>query len=233
MSKAGPAGANPGTPPEGVSKLLALSMKDQGPIEDASDVNVQLRIAARQGDLAGIEAALAKGAHVNSTPKPGGTALQAATRDGTVEAMKLLLDKGANVDQATGTNTPLSYATDARYGTLEKVKLLVERGADVNHEGSENNTPLQSFLAYSDNDPSLPLVAKRLEVVKYLVSKGTDVNHRNTFFATALQTAIARHLWDVVPVLRAAGGEVDPRYLEGGTVDDYIAKAKQLGPQMR
>jgi hypothetical protein len=235
MSKAGPPSSKSGQPAAGPGILSILSQKPLEPTEDASDVNVQLRIAARKGDLAGIEAALAKGADVNATPAPGGTALQAATRDGTVEAMKLLLDKGAKVDQAApnATNTPLVYATDARFGTLDKIKLLVERGADVNRPGSENNTPLQSFLAYSQNDPSLPLVKERLGVVMYLVSKGTDVNHRNTFFATALQTAIVRHLWDVVPYLRSVGGEIDPRYLEGKSIDDYIAAAKKKGPQDR
>src|ERR1044071_4356580 len=56
-----------------------------------------------------------------------------------VAVVRLLLDKGANVNPETTSNTPLMYA--ASEGNEEVVKFLLARGAQVNVQ-TEEGTPL-------------------------------------------------------------------------------------------
>src|SRR5258708_32648224 len=64
--------------------------------------------------------------------KSGDTALMMAARTGRVDAVKVLLDNGANVNakETWGDTTALMWAVSQKYPPV--VKLLIERGADVN-----------------------------------------------------------------------------------------------------
>ena len=53
---------------------------------------------ASLGELAEVEKSLANGVDVNSTDDEGYSALQAATENGYLDVVKLLVEKGANVD---------------------------------------------------------------------------------------------------------------------------------------
>ena len=53
---------------------------------------------ASLGELAEVEKSLASGVDVNSTDDEGYSALQAAAENGYLEVVKLLVEKGANVD---------------------------------------------------------------------------------------------------------------------------------------
>ena len=54
--------------------------------------------AAKNGNIAGVKALLAKGADVNAKANNGGTALIAASEHGHLEVVKALLAKGADVN---------------------------------------------------------------------------------------------------------------------------------------
>ena len=86
--------------------------------------------SVRMGDVAGLRAAIAAGADVNSRDPEGSTLLMYAalyTADST--SLRLLLAGGADPNAAnTFGGTALIWGT----GSLDKVKLLVEHGADVN-----------------------------------------------------------------------------------------------------
>jgi len=87
--------------------------------------------AAKKDDVVGVAAALDSGTNVNDTD--GGlmqTPLYIAAIGGSLEAMKLLIKRGADVNFPTEFGTPLHGA--AATGCLACVKLLVEAGADVN-----------------------------------------------------------------------------------------------------
>ena len=61
----------------------------------------------------------------------GLTALILASREGDLESAKLLLDKGANINQVTEYGwSPLLTATNNRHYKLGQ--FLIERGADIN-----------------------------------------------------------------------------------------------------
>jgi len=87
----------------------------------------RLRRAAEQGDLEGVEAALAAGADLASADSTfGNTALHLAARRGHVDVVELLLAKGADpLANDAGTMTPLHVA--ARDGRTKAVRLLLEQ----------------------------------------------------------------------------------------------------------
>ena len=86
-----------------------------------------LMMAALKGEMAGIRTLLARGAKVN---QPGWSALHyAASGTDASEAVRLLLEKGADVNAASPNgSTPLMMA--AQYGSEDSVKLLLASGAD-------------------------------------------------------------------------------------------------------
>jgi ankyrin repeat protein len=77
----------------------------------------------------------------------GFTALHFAAYYGAPAAMRLLLDRGANVEAVTKnflTNMPIHAAAAAAVGHLEPCEILLERGADVNARQHGGNTPLHT-----------------------------------------------------------------------------------------
>jgi hypothetical protein len=100
------------------------------------------------------------------------TALIRASRSGSIEAINLLLDSGADVNLpgSTGDNwdaTPLQHAILQRQAAA--VRLLLDRGADLNRSaGPGSLTPL--LLAAGDTDPA---------ILKFLLAHGADPTVEN------------------------------------------------------
>ena len=101
------------------------------------------------------------------TANIGDTPLSYAIRNGCITTVKLLLDRGADVEAKTGkdnflnSGTPLCVAAGAH--NLDIFKLLLERGADV---ASHGNTPLLSAAFvdsyyYTDYFESVPAGGER------------------------------------------------------------------------
>ena len=66
-----------------------------------------------------------------------------ASADGHVEVVRLLLEKGANINTAKVTSSgwmPLSGAS--ANGHVEVVRLLLEKGADIDTADEDGQTPL-------------------------------------------------------------------------------------------
>ena len=78
-----------------------------------------------------ITALLKAGADANEALPLGKTPLMLAARNGRVEAIKALLDGGANINakETLRGTTPLMWAADEAHPAA--VKLLVDRGADI------------------------------------------------------------------------------------------------------
>jgi len=74
---------------------------------------------------------------------PGGLALQIAAFHGNIEAVRQLLDNGADVDKKTLRFPRQTALHDAVLGAKEDVvKLLLQRGAKQNIADDAGNTPL-------------------------------------------------------------------------------------------
>lgn len=108
----------------------------------ARDKDEAARIAVAENDLEWLERILNDGADINATKGDYKTTLvmEAAVR-GHVEAIEMLLDKGADVDMADLDGwTALMGATVQ--GHLEAVTVLLEHGANVNSRNHANDTSL-------------------------------------------------------------------------------------------
>jgi len=111
----------------------------------------------------------------------GLTALVLASREGDLESSKLLIDKGADVNQVTEYGwSPLLTATNNRHYKLGKY--LVERGANVNLANKGNWTSL--YLATDNRNieggdfPVPKPDLDNLEYIQFLLEHGADPNIR-------------------------------------------------------
>lgn len=116
----------------------------------------------------------------NANAKGGVTALMVATREGSLEIMKMLLDGGADINQQSG-NGSTSLLIAVQNGNADTARLLLERGADVNIATAKGWTPL--FMAVKARtrergtvpSPVIDPVAM-MDVIKLIVDKGANVN---------------------------------------------------------
>jgi hypothetical protein len=121
-------------------------MKDYpGILEDVPDgtgaecyrLQEMLIKSALEGNLEKIREALRDGANTQATYYMSYPALHSAAMTGQADAVRLLLDNGADVNQVDNTwkVSPLDFA--ANYGHTNVVQVLLARGADVCHKETE------------------------------------------------------------------------------------------------
>jgi ankyrin repeat protein len=157
------------------------------------------------GSTADVRKLLDAGLDPNSATKSGGTtALMMAAPD--ADKMKLLLDRGANVNARSETKyTALMVAAQYGIHSTPAIRLLLSRGADAAQSQGKplfNADPL--FLAaYSGN----------AEVLPDLLKAGASLNGEMTLIGTSNSDAISgavRHAYlDVANVLVQLGAPVD------------------------
>ncbi|KAK4220240.1 ankyrin repeat-containing domain protein [Rhypophila decipiens] len=112
-----------------------------------------------------------------------GSPLQLAVVRGSIELVKVLLDRGADIHQRISTSaypyprlslTAAAALQPSRILSRKTVKLLVERGADIN----ENQTPPWSARA-SLSPLHAAILMGDTDLIKFLVATGAHVNHRH------------------------------------------------------
>lgn len=139
--------------------------------------------AAARNDVAALRQLLA-GGHAADEGGDSWTALIWASRSGSIDAMNVLLDAGADVNRPGPTDdgwdaTPLQHAILQRQPAA--VRVLLDRGADANRSaGPERVKPL--FLAAGDTDAAM---------LKLLLAHGADPTVEDDNGATPLSSAIA------------------------------------------
>jgi ankyrin repeat protein len=96
------------------------------------------------------------------------TLLTIAILEKNPDLVKLLIEKGANVNESDELNqTPLFVAVNTEQ--IEIVKLLIENGADVNHKDNNGETPLFAAIKKEYSN----------EMVNMLIMNGANVNETN------------------------------------------------------
>ena len=138
--------------------------------------------AAARNDAAALRQLLDAGHKPDERDGDSWSALIWAARSGSVDALKVLLDAGADVNLpgSSGDNwdaTPLQHAILERQPAA--VALLLDRGADPNRGGG-SLAPL--FLAAGDTDPAM---------LKLLLAHGADPNVENQNGFTPLSLAVS------------------------------------------
>ena len=156
---------------------------------------------------------VAHGADVNAASKLGHTPLLiAAMSDPSVETVRLLIAKGANIKAMDNAKkTALYMATNGN--DMETIRLLVDAGLDVNAPDMTGQTPLMNAASNQN-----------LTAVKLLLAKGANVNAvtrppgartvigtpgLGKFTALGLACAFAPTDAEVVKTLLAAGADVN------------------------
>jgi ankyrin repeat protein len=152
--------------------------------------------AANEGDLAGVQAELDKGADVNA--KEVGdkwTPLHNAALDGHREIAELLIANGADVNaKDKWGSAPLHFA--AGNGHTQTAELLIANGADMNVKDKWGSTPLH-FAA----------VHGHAQTAELLIANGADVNAKDTLGRTPLNFAAQFGRKEVAELLRKHGGK--------------------------
>jgi ankyrin repeat protein len=131
--------------------------------------NTALTIACQQHGVSEIvEELLSHGANLHVSNQEGINALFAAARVGDENVLRILLDRGADVNSlsrppyATATESVLMVA--AQYGHIDCVELLLERGADVQFTSEYGNA-----LHYAG-------LKNRSAIARLLLDRGIKVN---------------------------------------------------------
>ncbi len=131
-----------------------------------ADDESELFAAIESHNNEAFEEVLSRGVNIEARSPNNCTPLMYAAATNNVEAAKILLERGAEVDakgftSRDGTADSTALILAAETGSLELAELLIEKGADVNYINSFNRTAL--FWAYKANKP---------EMIKLLESKG-------------------------------------------------------------
>jgi ankyrin repeat protein len=182
-------------------------------LDHGADVNAKNKAGATAlmwavGDRDKVRALLGRGANVNARPDSGRTPLLiAAGSPGAAEAVKLLIEKGADARYDQQGYTILMAAAEG--GDSAVVRQLLEKGADAKAGNRVGWTALHAAA-----------VAGARDVAEALLAHGADVNARETLQGrTPLLWAAAGGRTDLVRLFlkRGANGN-DKESFDGASV---------------
>ncbi|XP_015258829.1 PREDICTED: ankyrin-3-like isoform X20 [Cyprinodon variegatus] len=147
-------------------------------------------MAALAVDLEDVEVVSLDGSDASPLSSQNGlNALHLAAKEGHVDLVQELLDRGAAVDSSTKKgNTALHISSLA--GQAEVVKILTKRGADINSQSQNGFTPL--YMAAQEN---------HLDVVRYLLENGGNQSIATEDGFTPLAIALQQGHNQVVSIL--------------------------------
>ena len=171
--------------------------------------------AIRQNDLGQLRHMTASGADVNLRDARASTPLMHAAAIGSIEAMKILLKAGADVNAKNGLD-----ATALIWGASDpaKVRLLVEAGAGVNARSKIGRTPL---LVAAGSPGSI-------DSVRLLLSKEADPKAVDFRGGTALSEAARVNDLDTLRLLLTYPVDINAGDFGGFTALTHAAGRKNL-----
>src|SRR5437870_763329 len=179
-----------------------------------------LHTAAVAADVETLRTLLDAKVDVNARDAADFTPRMVAAASGSVEAVKLLLSRGAHVNDVSGTGEVIIHApARVKNGTLalgsftplllgvpggstELVRTLIDAGADVNVKDMRGMTPLILAVATDHYD---------LDKIRLLVGRGAALNATTLEGETALDWAQKFGDTPVCALLKAAGATAKAR----------------------
>jgi ankyrin repeat protein len=184
---------------------------DPKPKKDQFLEESPLQLAAENGHLEIIRYLVNKGADIEYS-NGNGTALSRAAREGKKEAVRLLLELGADPngmgrDKQNKSLPPLRHAIGLYgSGNVEVIELLVRAGAEVNYVNLEDEFVEEASCALMAS-----VAHNQLEVVRYLLSLPevqVDLTRKNTDKCTPLILAAYKGYLEMVKLLVEKGANV-------------------------
>ncbi|MFA6318065.1 MAG: ankyrin repeat domain-containing protein [Elusimicrobiota bacterium] len=151
-----------------LSFLLACALAAAGcssvPVtKDGKAVPGALSDAADAGKYGKVLKLLDLGADPNEVDKDGQTPLMQAAFWGHTKVARLLIERGARVDQAVPSFRFTALMKAAENGNTDTVRLLLEKGASIDAETMSGETAL-AFAAYDDQEAT----------ARFLLEKGAS-----------------------------------------------------------
>ncbi|CAG2219568.1 unnamed protein product [Mytilus edulis] len=143
-------------------------------IEEArlQSMHIPIHAAVYEGNVERLEALINTGVHINfqaSQHKYKVTPLMIAASRGLLEVVRLLIQKGAKIDQLDNFKRPaLMYAVFS--GSLPVAYYLILHGSDVNHVDSSGYAPIH-YAAISGHLQILKLLFQEGGACKYIPSQ--------------------------------------------------------------
>jgi len=217
-----------------IANLLRKHASKTG--EELKAAKEPIHAAARQGDIEAVKQHLAAGADVNAIDHEGNTPLHHAVYNDQTEIIRLLIDKGAEVNgKRKAANhekgvAPLHTATWR--STIETMELLIDNGADVNMKRADGAIALHYAVWFGLKEKAEFLLSKGSDVkardgnnegatplhvavwkspnngiVELLIENEADVNDKNNSGETPLDWAIKFDETDIADLLRKHGGK--------------------------
>ncbi|WP_226527103.1 ankyrin repeat domain-containing protein [Metabacillus niabensis] len=135
---------------------------------DKKSLNKAIRNAIKLGDIREVQQLIGNDKEILNTMTAFGTWLHVAAKQGHVEIVEFLIDKGIDIDAKGGTFDASALNLAAEAGRLEIVKYLIESGAELDESLAKRN-PLFGAI-YGGHK----------EVVELLVDSGIDISVRYT-----------------------------------------------------
>uniref|UniRef100_A0A7M4F923 RING-type E3 ubiquitin transferase n=1 Tax=Crocodylus porosus TaxID=8502 RepID=A0A7M4F923_CROPO len=223
---------------ERLSQLLKKLFETQ----ESGDLNEELVKAAANGDVAKVEDLLKRPDVDVNGQCAGHTAMQAASQNGHVDILKLLLKQNVDVEaEDSEGDTPLHDAISKKRDDI--LAVLLEAGADVTitnnngfnalHHAALRGNPSAMRVLLSklprpwivdekkdDGYTALHLAAlnNHVEVAELLVHQGNaNLDIQNVNQQTALHLAVERQHTQIVRLLVRAGAKLDIQDKDGDT----------------
>lgn len=168
----------------------------RSPLEYVQPRSIDARMKAVALDQPDPEAEMAPEEEHKWTP------LLRAAFKGNEPAVRLLLDRQANIEARSPTDaTPLMYACENLH--LATIDLLLMRGANVGATDKNGWTPLHRSLVNRSPDQS--------RIIDILLSHSADINAKCNHGCTPLHYAAKNKNCEIVPVLHAYGADIEAR----------------------
>ncbi len=204
------------TEPEHASDITAVSGSTQTPDEqkipeqsEAKDSTRSVKLptipdylppnekalfrSAYDGDFAGVQAAIDKGASINIADQKKRTALMLAASNGHTAIVEYLISEGADINARDDENqTALMYASKRSFNKTAAV--LLKNGAEVNVQSRKKGVSALMLAAVWDN----------VELVNMLLERGADANLEDAFGRTAEVLAKLKGNAAVVEILSSS-----------------------------
>ncbi|HLK60229.1 MAG TPA: ankyrin repeat domain-containing protein [Chthonomonadaceae bacterium] len=186
------------------------------PLTVGGDANVA-RLLLDRG--ANVHAGRSRGKYSGETP------LILAARYNDLDTLKLLLARGARVNETSYDGTALVVA--GLYGDLPLIRYLIRKGARVNARSDDGETALINAAGEG-----------KYENVKILLAAGANPNLKRQDGVTALMEAVRNGDEDVVRLILNAGANINARDKDGTTAlkvakdednDDVIDCLREAG----